>query len=179
MSRFSSVLSIVAGVLSGLLGLLFMMGAAGHFRRVAIALIFLLVAAGLIGLGLRSLKRLALIQPEKLREDILEMARKRNGEIARSDVQATLGWRSRHTRPVIEAMMQEGRCRRALKGGETFYIFPELQPRLTVLYCEYCKAEYPISTEVSSCPNCGGPLSPRVAQRSLAEGEVFSMDENG
>jgi len=177
MGRTTSILAIGTGALLLPLGLLFLLGAGGHLRRMVIAGIFLLLSGLLIGFGLRARKRLELIQPERLREDLLELARQRNGEISQSDIDAGLGWRAPHVRPVIGEMEREGRCRRALEKGREFFIFPELQPRLMVLYCEYCEAEYPISEDLKSCPNCGGPIVKRVSIRSLSEGEVFSMDE--
>lgn len=177
MGRVSAIASNAAGLFLLLLGLLFLLGAAGQIRRVFIGLVFMGAGAILMGLGIRALKRLALITSEKLREDILELARRQDGEIAWKEVVAKLGWRAEHGLPVIEQMMREGSCRRRLRKSETFYIFPELQPRLMVLYCEYCKAEYPISSDQTSCPNCGGPLVTRVAVRSLSEGEFFGMDE--
>ena len=176
MGRFGAAVSLLAGICFLVLGLLFLLGAAGQARRIFIGLVFLGLGAIFVGLGVRSFRRLAMIVPEKLREEILELARKRNGETAWNEIVALLGWRTSYARPVMDGLMRDGSCRRSTKGGELFYIFPELQARLMVLFCEYCKAEYPISAETTSCPNCGGPLVTRVAVRSLSEGEFFSMD---
>jgi len=176
MGRFGATVSVVSGVLALMLGMLFLLGASGQMRRVLIGLVFMGCGAVFIGLGVRAFRRLALLDPAKIREEILELARRRSGEVASTEIQALLGWRGSHAMPVIETLMREGGCRRSTKGGEIFYIFPEFQARLMVLYCEYCKAEYPVSSEAKSCPNCGGPLLMRVAVRSLSEGEFFSMD---
>jgi len=176
MNRFSAFFSAVFGLFLLMLGLLFLMGSAGMIRRVFIGLVLMALGAILIALAVRAFRRLAMLTPDKLQEDVLDLAARNNGEVAWNEIQASLGWRAPHTRPVIEEMMTKGSCRRAMKGAEIFYIFPELQPRLMVLYCEYCEAEYPISSDSDSCPNCGGPLVTRVAVRSLSEGEAFSMD---
>jgi len=177
MKRFSAISSLILGACFFLLGLLFLLGAGGQLRRVAIGAIMILASAVLLGIGVRVLKRLELLRPERLREDVLELARQRNGEISGGDIDAALTWRSPYVLPVIDTMMLEGHCRRSLKGSENYYIFPELQPRLMALFCEYCDAEYPISIKERKCPNCGGPLVMRVAVRSVSEGEAFSMDE--
>ena len=76
----------------------------------------------------------------------------------------------------LRAMVAEGRCERHLRGGSTYYLFVELQPRLTERYCEYCETEFPIAEELEKCPNCGGTLETRVTSRSLSAGEHYHMD---
>ena len=58
-----------------------------------------------------------------------------------------------------------------------FYLFPDMQPRLTVRKCQYCDAELPIVQELSSCPNCGGNFKTQVERVSLSKDDAYSMDE--
>lgn len=171
---------VVFGLLGAsflLLGLLFLAGSAGMGRRLVIAAVFLLLGALISGLAVRTFRRWRLLDPEILRNEILGLAQRKNGEISMADIDAELGWRTTAAGPVVENLVAQGKCRRAIDKSADYLVFPELQPRLTVRFCEYCNAEYPISEETESCPNCGGTLDTRVAVRSLADGESFSMDE--
>jgi Zn finger protein HypA/HybF involved in hydrogenase expression len=172
-----ATLLTVLGIVVIALGLLFLIGAAGQVRRMAIGGFGLAVGAAATGFGLRSYKQADLWSPEQVRADILDSARRKNGELALSDIEARLGRRVRVARPVLEQMQTEGISRQSSKHGSDYFVFPHLQPRLTVRFCQYCDAEFPISEESDSCPNCGGTLDTQVATRSISEGEAFSMDE--
>ncbi|MEN8163512.1 MAG: hypothetical protein ABFS37_05240 [Acidobacteriota bacterium] len=169
----------VVGVIVIAFGLLFLVGAGGQMRRVAVGFIGLAGGALATGFGIRNYKRADLWSPEQLRADILDSARRKNGELAMSDIEARLGRRVRVAGPVLEQMGLEGVAELGHQGGEQYYVFPHLQPRLMVRFCRYCDAEFPISEERDDCPNCGGVLETQVARRSISEGEVFSMQHEG
>jgi len=175
--RARATLLTACGIALIALGLLFLIGAGGQMRRVAVGGIGLAIGAIATGVGLRNYKQADLWSPEQVRADIMESARRKNGELAFSDIEARLGRRIRVARPVLEQMQAEGLSRRTGASGSDYFVFPHLQPRLTVRFCKYCDAEFPITEENDSCPNCGGVLETQVASRSLSEGEVFSMDD--
>ncbi len=174
--RARAVLLAAVGVVLIAFGLLFLVGAGGQMRRVAIGFIGLAGGALAIGFGIRNFKQADLWSPEQLRAEILDLAQRRNGELAMSDIEAELGRRVRVVGPVLERMGLEGVTREEHKDGERYFIFPHLQPRLMVRFCRYCEAEFPISEERDDCLNCGGALETRVATRSISEGQVFSME---
>ena len=177
--RARASLLAAVGIILIAFGLLFLVGAGGQMRRVAIGFIGLAGGALATGFGIRKYRQADLWSPEQLRADILELARRRNGEIAMSDVEAELGRRVRVVGPVLEKMALEGLSRKTHQGGSDYFVFEHLQPRLMVRFCRYCDAEFPISEERDDCPNCGGVLDTQVARRSISEGEVFSMHQAG
>jgi Zn finger protein HypA/HybF involved in hydrogenase expression len=177
MKRLSGALLTAAGVILILLGLLFLVGAGGQARRVVIGVVGLGLGGVAAGFGLRLVKQAAAASPEQVRAEILELARRRSGEIALTDVRAALGRRTDVAREVLEALVAEGACTRHARSGSEYFVFRDLQPRLMERYCEYCEAELPLNQELAKCPNCGGTLETRVASHSLGEGEAYHMDE--
>jgi len=172
-------LMVGAGTILILFGLLFLVGSAGKARRLAVAAVSLALGGVTAGFGARGWKRAGELLPERLEAAILDLAKREDGEISREEIDAALGWRAPFAGPVLDRLVLDGRCRRTARGGTSYFIFPEIQPRLFLLVCAYCGAEYPLSSGVESCPKCGGPVSRRVVSRSLAGGETFSMDGPG
>jgi hypothetical protein len=178
MKRLSSVLLTVLGVGLVLLGLLFLIGAGGRGYRYLIAVISLAVGGALAGLGIRLFKQADAASPAQLRADILELARREDGEISEGEVLAALGRRAVGAPAVLAAMVGEGLCERKTVKGAPYFVFAELQPRLMVRRCEYCKTELPLAEDLTECPNCGGTIKTQVESRSLSKGDdVYSMDE--
>lgn len=177
MRRLVGALLTLVGVALVLLGLLFLVGSAGQARRLAVAAVSLALGAVATGVGVRTVRRAAALDPERLEAEILALARRGNGEVAETEVQAILGDRLDAARPVLDRLLAAGTCRRQVKGGTAYLLFPALQPRLQVRRCEYCGAELPVVDQVTRCPSCGGTVRAEVVQRSLAAGETFAMDE--
>jgi len=181
MRRGTGTALVVVGIVIVAFGLLFLVGSAGMARRLATAAVLLVGGAVAAGFGLRGIRRADAVRPELLEAAILELARREDGEISREEIEAALGWRAEHAWPVLDRMALEGRCLREARGGTFHYRFPDLQPRLVLLVCDYCGAEYPLNPPLTTCPACGGPVSRRIVTRSLAGKDLFAMDgtENG
>lgn len=177
MKRATGVLLVVVGVVLLGLGLLFLAGAEGQGRRLLIGVAGLALGAVSAGFGVRAFKGAEAESPAAIEAAILDLARRRNGEVTMTDVRAALGRRHALATGVIERLVGAGDCRRVTKGGEEHLIFPDLQPRLMTRLCEYCDTEIAVNAEAEKCPNCGGVLETRVAVRSAGEGTLFSMDE--
>jgi hypothetical protein len=176
MRKTLAAIQVFTGGLCLLLGLLFLIGSAGTARRLVVAAIFLLAGGVLAGLGARAWRRADQLLPERLEAVILDAAKREDGEIAADELTAALGWKAPHAQSVLEDLLARGVCRRSQRGGELFYLFTGLQTRLTLLVCEYCGAEYPLSSGTETCPACGGPVSRTVVTRTLSDGSSFSMD---
>jgi len=177
MKRVMGILMVVVGVSLVLLGLLFIVGASGQAYRYIAAVIMLALGGALAGLGVRFFKHADAASPEQLRAEILDLARRRNGEISESDVAATLGRRADGADAVLAQMVRDRICDRRQRDGATFYLFEELQPRLMVRRCEFCKTELPLQEALTECPNCGGTIKTQVESRSLSGKDAYSMDE--
>ncbi|MEW6368306.1 MAG: hypothetical protein AB1714_27055 [Acidobacteriota bacterium] len=177
MKRIACILLVPVGIVSVALGLLFVVGAAGQAARYTVALLLLAAGAILIGVGLRLYKQAEAVSPERLRGEIMEVARRRNGEISWADVEAALGARARHATSVLDTMSAEGLCERLPRAGSWYYVFRDLQPRLAVRTCEYCGAEFRITDATTTCPSCGGQVKTRTEARSVGGADVYKMDE--
>lgn len=167
---------VLVGSLCILLGLLFLIGSAGVVRRLIVAAIFLFAGGVLAGVGARAWRRADQLLPERLEAAILDAAKREDGEIAADELTAALGWRAPSAQPVLDELLARGVCRRSPREGKLYYLFTGLQTRLTLLVCEYCGAEYPLSSGTETCPACGGPVSRTLVTRSLSDGSSFSMD---
>ncbi len=177
MKRLGGVLLAAVGVILLGLGLLFLAGAAGQGRRVAIGVVGLALGAVAVGGGVRLFRDAEAASPERLEAAILELARRRNGELTMTDIRAALGRHATAGSEVAEALVAAGTCRRLPKGGDQWLVFPSLQPRLITRLCEYCATEIAVNEAATKCPNCGGVLATKVAARSASEGTLFGMDE--
>jgi hypothetical protein len=175
--KLGGVLLAGVGVALALLGLLFLVAASGQPRRLLVAVMALGLGGVLIGLGVRIVRTAAALSPERIRAQILELARQRSGEISASDVEAAVGRGTAVAETVLDALVREGRCSRHLRGGRDYWVFEGLQPRLVGRFCRYCETEVPLAEEGDSCPSCGGDLETRVSAHSLSRGEVYHMDE--
>lgn len=173
MKRTIGALLVAGGVGLVLLGLLFLLGAAGQGSRYVIAVISLALGGLLMGVGLRIYRQGIAASPETLRAEILALAHRQDGEISWGEVEAALG---SGIGAVLQAMEEEGLCQCRRKDNATYYVFQSLQPRLMVRRCEYCKAELPFAEEVAACPNCGGTVKTQKESRSLSSGDHYSMD---
>ncbi|HHQ47771.1 MAG TPA: hypothetical protein ENK19_02695 [Acidobacteria bacterium] len=176
--RLGAGLLVAVGTILVLFGLLFLVGSAGKGRRLAVAAVSLAFGGVTAGFGVRAWRRADELLPERLEAAILDLAKREDGEISREEIDAALGWRAPWAGPALDRLVLDGRCRRETRDGTSYFIFPEIRPRLFLLVCEYCGAEYPLSSNVTSCPACGGPVSRRVVSRSLAGKDTFSMDES-
>lgn len=175
--RLVGALLAALGVALLALGLLFLVGSAGQGRRLAVAAAGLALGAVAVGIGVRTFRRAAALDPERIEADILALARRGNGEVADPELHATLGDRLDAARPVLDRLLAAGTCRSQVRDGTAYLLFPALQPRLQVRRCEYCGAELPVVERTTRCPSCGGTVRAEVVQTSLAAGEVFGMDE--
>ena len=176
MKRTLSVLLCCTGGALLLLGLLFLVGAAGQGSRFAVALVALVAGAALLGFGIKWFRAADADSPEQVLADLLEAARKRNGEVSELDVGAALGRRAVLAAPLLDKLGAAKLCERRDKDGGRFWLFPDLQPRLFVKKCRFCGAESSIASQAPKCPRCGGDIADAVARRAVSDG-AYKMDE--
>lgn len=177
MKRFAAVVIGILGIVFVLLGLLFLVGAAGQTQRYVVAVVGALVGCGLLVFAVRLFKQGGAVTAEHIRAEILTLAKRRNGEISEVDLQAALGARREHAAGVLEALQRQGTCKRDAKEGTFYYTFPALLPRLAVRRCEFCQAELPLEEELASCPRCGGTIRTDMEQVAFSDDDAYSMDD--
>lgn len=168
---------VAAGGILVALGLLFVIGSGGQARRVAIGVVLLVIGAVVAGVGVRMHRQEEAMRPEQLRAEILELARRRSGEISETDIEAALGRRASSAETVLRTMVADGECQRSSVEGITYYTFPDLQPRLAVRRCQFCSAELPLSRDLATCPSCGGLIRTEVRRVAASREDEYSMDE--
>lgn len=176
MKRLGAMVLIGLGVLLVALGLLFIVGAAGKASRFAVAAAGLAVGAIAIVAGVVVHRRADRETPDRIASEILELARRKNGEVSWADVAATLGQRVSLAEPVIDELVRRGTCKRTDREGQRFLVFDGLQPRLIIRRCKYCKTEAPIGDAREQCANCGGPLETVREARGASAGDLYGMD---
>ncbi|MBW2702809.1 MAG: hypothetical protein JRF33_18460 [Deltaproteobacteria bacterium] len=177
MKRALSIILILLGLAALAFGLLFIVGAGGRLSRYVIAGLGLGLGALCLGFGARLARKLQMRTSAYIRAEVLALASRHNGELSQADLQAQLGERFPDGVPVLAQLQQAGLCRQTEREGKTFYVFPDMQPRLTIRKCEFCDAELPLDEQLSSCPNCGGSIKTRIERLSLSKDEAYSMDE--
>ena len=176
MKIIGSVVSVLLGVGLMLLGLLFLVGAAGRGSRYLVAVVGLALGGGLCCLGVWLFSKVKATSPDQLEADVLVLAKREDGEISLAEIAAQLGPRFELGTRQLSRMVDLGLCKRQDRQGQPYYVFPHLQPRLMVLRCEFCKAELPLNEAVDACPRCGGSVASKVEQRAASDD--YSMDED-
>jgi len=176
MKSVGAIVLSALGIGGILMGLLFIVGSGGKGYRLAAAAVMLVVGAVLTGLGIRFGKQANAASPERLRLELLALAQRCDGEMAEAEMAATFGDRVMGAKDELAAMLRQGICRERHTDGATYYVFPELQPRLVVRRCEFCQAELPLDEKVSECPRCGGTVDTRRETRAVTGDDVYSMD---
>ncbi|MBN1609780.1 MAG: hypothetical protein JW940_24320 [Polyangiaceae bacterium] len=160
MKRLAGLLCMTFGAAPGLLGLLFLVGAAGQMRRLVVGAILLASAAALVLFGSRLAARARLESPEVLVPELLRLAELGSGAITEAQVVAALGDRARLGLKLLQTMVSAGECRRELREGRFAFVFHELLPHLVVRRCRFCGFESPLNRPDAdaACPSCGGQL---------------------
>lgn len=179
MKLIGGVVTIGVGGLAVLLGLLFLIGSAGELHRIAVGAVGLGVGGALIALGARLQRRAAAAMPDQVEADVLAIAAARSGEVSAAELDLALGWRAPLAAAVLERLIGADRCEQKRVAGALYYVFGELQPRLVVRRCGYCKVEVPMDEEATTCPQCGGAVERGVERVALAESaDLYGMDAN-
>lgn len=160
MRRFFGYLSITLGASSGLLGLLFLVGANEEMRRVVIGALLIGFAVFVSLSGAAQVKKARLRSREFLVPELLRLARLGSGALSEAELISFLGERATLGLGLLDEMVKSGNCRRELRTGALVFVFPELQPQLVVRRCPFCGFQSPIQGAVENepCPKCGGAL---------------------
>ena len=166
MGRLVAIALVAAGVLSGVVGLLFLVGSGGRLYRLGVGVACLAAAGVLAGAGVRLWKRAEARAPARVRADILALAERHDGVVSEGEVDSILQGRAEVGREVLTALLAEGACRRESDGRTTTLTFPGLLPRLVVRRCTFCSIELPLNGPEKVCPQCGGALESTLSSRS-------------
>ncbi|MCP4136631.1 MAG: hypothetical protein GY754_37015 [bacterium] len=165
----------VVGILSSVLGILFLIASKSVPSRATIGII--LLGSGVVELifGIRFFRQGIEASPAGMRRRMLKLAAKNNGILWKDTILAEFG-----DSPDVEFRLNEliasKTAEKETRDNGTCYIFPALQMRMITKVCPYCGNDYPIRDDIESCPSCGGDLKMAGSKRS-GSGELFGMDD--
>lgn len=177
MKRLLSVLFVLAGGALFLLGLLFAVGAKGQGSRYAVGAVALGAGAALVGFGIRWFRAADADSPEQVLADLLETARRRNGELSELEIGAALGRRAALAGPMLERLVAAHLCQRKVAGAGVSFVFRDLQPKLFVRKCNHCGSETSIASRATRCTNCGAALATSNEHHTVGDDGAYRMDE--
>ena len=142
------------------IGLQFLIAGAepGKSSRLLVGVV--LVAAGLflLLLGLRRLRRLALIAPAALKTNAVALARRLGGELTVAQLRAEYRISNELASDTLEELVAKGTATREQREDRVVYVVSGLAPSLSEKVCPYCGTELPVRTALRKCPNCGAQL---------------------
>jgi hypothetical protein len=171
----SGALLAVAGLASGLMGLLFLMAAEGTGRRLMIGLILLGVGVLLLIPGVRLFSQGLRYRPAAIRQRLLQLARMHNGELPLKVVYGE--WSAKdEVEDIIRQMTAGEMVRREARPDGDWLLFPQFFLEMVQKRCPFCGNDYPVRENVEKCPSCGGDLV--ISKQKVARSDdYFAMDE--
>lgn len=148
---------IVIGLLSELMGLLFVIVSSGMSSRLIASAIFFAAGLPLLIFGFKFFRDGMVLRPQLIRAGILKAAAANNGEITREILTGITGW-NQIVAYEIGDMVKKRIAKTEERGGKIFYLFPEYQIKQIQKKCPFCNNDYPAKDDIHKCPSCGGDL---------------------
>jgi len=148
---------IITGLVSELMGLLFVILSSSSNSRLIAAGIFFTAGLPLLIFGFRMFRGGMVLKPELIKAAILKAAKSHNGKISKEEITAATGWDETVAYEIAD-MIKKRIAKVEETGGKNFYIFPEYQIKYKINKCPFCEKEYQVRDDVQKCPSCGGDL---------------------
>jgi hypothetical protein len=158
MKKLGPTLAVIASVTLLLLGIIFLIGASTQSGRIFTAAVFLVLGGAALVWGALRLRRLAEISPEALATGIVDLARRLNGEVTVSQVQAEFSIPRDMALGALETLRGRGDSQRERRGDHYAYIFKGVMPAKAIKRCPYCGSEFSVKSPMRECSNCGAAL---------------------
>jgi len=150
-------LGVSAIILAG--GMLFLCAATRQPSRLLLAIILLVVGAGLAVFSGFTLRRLRELDPENLSDRITTLAEKTpEAEVNLSQVVAELQVPDESALAALNLLQQKNQCRVEVRDGQKVYVFPGLKEKKLVRRCAYCGSTFSVKEPLNQCPHCGGEV---------------------
>jgi len=175
MKKILGSLAIIFSILLIILGILFLIASGKGVNRFVIGLVMLVIAFFVFIVGMKLIKGVPVVlSPENLRFEIINLAKKFNGEIFLSQLYSMFGKDSNFLL-IIDQLVSEGVAEEILKDGGKVYLFKDFQSTMLIKKCPYCGNDYPVRDDVEVCPTCGGDL--KMLKNKVQSNDNFSLDE--
>ena len=156
--RGLTIAAFVVGALFLAGALVFLCAAVQNTRRIPLALVLLVIGAGLAiwaGMRLRQARQLA---PDAVDGRIVDLAAQYDAELTLALIVGDLDLPREVARASLARLEANGLCRTESREGRTVYTFPGLKESKVVRRCVYCGSEYSVREPLHKCSNCGGNL---------------------
>jgi hypothetical protein len=154
-------LNLVAFLIGGLFlagGLIFLCAAVQNPARWPIAVVLLLLGAGLAAWAGWRWRRARELSPDVLDDRITTLADRYEAEISLAQVVSDLNVPDEAARTALARLEANGLCHQERREEKVVYVFPGLKESKVVRRCGYCGNEYSVREALHKCPNCGGQL---------------------
>lgn len=96
--------------------------------------------------------------PKRLEAEVIKLAQSKNGKVTLSDVVAACDCPSATAQQCFGSLIRQKLCRPKSEGHLTYYIFENYLKTATVKSCPFCETQFPVRSDESTCPNCGGAI---------------------
>jgi len=148
---------IITGLISELMGLLFIIVSSGMTSRMIAAGIFIFVGLLLLIIGFKMFRSGMLLRPEIIRKGILKAAKDNNGEVSREAITGETGWNDIVVYELND-LIKKRIAKKEEHQGKQYYILPEFELKYIMNKCPFCGIDYPVREDIEKCPSCGGDL---------------------
>jgi len=166
---------ILLGASAFFLAFVFFISSQGEGKRLIVAAVSSILSSVSIFFGIQFIRSWNASNPKKIRERILQLARKNHGKISDEALTGEIG-DSDAVRSVLQFFLTYKIAFRKNEGPITVYEFPDFHLELVVKQCPYCSNDYPIRDDVEVCPSCGGDLK-TITQRVQSDDDAFNLDD--
>ena len=159
MKRTILIAAFVVSVILLALGLVFLCAATREPGRLSLSLILLAIGGGLAAWSAFTWRREQQLEPERLADSIIDLARARGGaEVSLAQIVSELNVPTDAAQQALGVLERRGECRRERGPEKDLYIFPGLMEVKVTRRCAYCGSEFSVKKPLQKCPNCGGEL---------------------
>ena len=156
-NRVISILLLALGIVALTLGLIFLCASISSSGRIPLAVILLVLGAGMAAGGGLMLRRQRELSPNIVADRIVGLAEKDDdAELAVAEIVAGLGLPESAVSEGLELLEKRGRCRREYREDHAVYVFPGLKQSKLIRKCVYCGSTFSVKEPLHKCPNCGG-----------------------
>lgn len=138
------------GILTIILGALFMISALGILLRHLVGLLLILAGSALLAWGTRFFIKARENTAGGMRKQLLDLAEKHYGIVKASQIAVHLG-KSEKVTQIINTFLQEGTAEKRKSGNILLFVFPGFLQRRT---CRTCGKDYILLTQETTCPHC-------------------------
>ena len=159
MKRFIALGLLSVGALSLAFGLIFLCASINNSGRVPLAVILLVLGAGMAAGGAYMLRRQRELSPETVADRIVGLAQKDDdAELTVPEMVAGLNLPEDTVLEGLEVLDKRGRVTQEYHDDHRVYIFPGLKETKLIRKCGYCGSTYSVKEPLHTCPKCGGKV---------------------